>query len=134
RKRSIQDVDDTIHRVVDQALDFVIARQGELHGEVWIALHHWRRRHTSRSIECCRPKRESRAADWEWWKDLADHQQRQSMDLIRVERPGDAVARMDPHFIGKKGQRLPTHVGGLGAHLGMPILLGVKVVRKTHNY
>ena len=44
------------------------------------------------------------------------------MELVGVERPGDAVARMNPDFIRKKRQRLTSFVVTLGSHGSVPSL------------
>ena len=44
------------------------------------------------------------------------------MDLVGVEPPGDAVARMNPDFIRKKRQRLESFVVTLGPHGSEPRL------------
>ena len=43
------------------------------------------------------------------------------MDLVRVERPRDAVARVNPDFIGKKRQSLESFVVTLRSHGSIPL-------------
>lgn len=47
------------------------------------------------------------------------------MNLIRVESPCNAVARVNPNFIGKEGQRLVSFLVTLGSHGRVPLLLRV---------
>ena len=59
-------------------------------------------------------KRESRTAHRKVWKDLAHHQERSSVDFIRAESSGHAVAGVNPDFIGQEGQRLPALARSFG--------------------
>src|SRR5579863_6165928 len=45
------------------------------------------------------------------------------MDVSTVERPGDAVASVNPDFVGKKRDCLPGHILTLTADGGVPVLL-----------
>src|SRR5579872_4177083 len=67
-------------------------------------------------------KRESRTAHRNVWKDLAHHQERSSVDFIRAESSGYAVAGVNPDFIGQEGQRLPALARSFGTDLFARVL------------
>src|SRR6185369_11237126 len=129
----IKNVDYAVHSVVDQALDFIVTRGWETYCESWIALYRWRRGHAGRAIEAGGAKRKSWAPNWEWRKNLSDYQKRDRMNFIRVESPGNAVARMNPNFVRQESQGLPAHVGSFCANFGVPVLLGSNGQRERQN-
>ncbi len=52
------------------------------------------------------------------------------MNVVRVERPCNAVARVNPDFIGKKRQRLVCFPVGLGSHGSVPLRLRVSGAKR----
>ena len=55
------------------------------------------------------------------------------MNVSTGEGPSDAVAGMDPNFVGKEGHRLFGHVCTLTSDGSVPILLGLNAVRQSQD-
>ena len=55
------------------------------------------------------------------------------MNLVRVERPRDAVARVNPDFIGKKRKGLVALAATLSSNGGMPLRLRVSVAKRQDS-
>jgi hypothetical protein len=80
-----------------------------------------------RIIEAGATEREARAARIEVDVLLIRDEERNRVNIIAARRPVDAVASMDPKFIGKECSGLLRHVLALAAELGLPGLLGVNL-------
>src|SRR4029077_15435578 len=65
--------------------------------------------------------------------DLPDSQERDRVNVFAGETPRDAVASMDPNFVGKKRTRLFGHVCALTPDGSVPILLCLNRVGKTQD-
>src|ERR1700745_2815791 len=65
--------------------------------------------------------------------DLPDSQERNRVNVAAGKRPSDAVAGMDPNFVGEKRSRLLGHVCALTPDGSGPILLCLNSVRETQD-
>jgi hypothetical protein len=66
-------------------------------------------------------RRECRAAGCKRSAILPGYEKRYSVDFVRVDGPGDVVARVNPDFIGKEGERLASLIVTLCADGGVPL-------------
>ena len=46
------------------------------------------------------------------------------MDVVSLPRPGNVIARVNPKFVRKKRQRLPSHILTLGTSSCLPLGIG----------
>ena len=110
------------HIFMDQADELEIPGNRENDGK-GLSLHHWWSGHAGRTIVGGWIGRKARTSHIERWARLVGFEKGQGMDIVRVERPLDAVARVNPDFIGKKRQSLDSLVVTLRCHSSVPLRL-----------
>src|SRR5438874_5747539 len=102
--RSIEDMNRSLHVIMNQTNELEITRSGETNRES-LSFDEGRAGYAGRAIEAGGTRRKARASDKEIGALLVGLEKGDSVNVTGVECPGDAVTGMDPDFIGKKCQR-----------------------------
>ena len=119
------------HIFMHQAYQLEISSAWE-RDRVCVGAGEWRGGYAHRVIKAGTAGRNSRTSHLEGRAWLCRSEESHSMDFISVKGPCDAVTSVDPNFIGKKGQRLPSFVMALCSYRGLPCF-GMALGWKHHN-
>src|ERR1044071_6810272 len=115
-----ENVNRSSHVFMNQTDQLEISGIGENDSE-GLSSYHRGSSNAGRTVERRRVARKpgtSISTKWAW---LAGCQKGHGMDIVRVELPGDAVAGVNPDFIGKKRQSLMSFVVSLAPDGGVPL-------------
>ena len=98
------------HVYVNQAHKLEVAGSRESYRKGGLSFHQRTSAHARGAIEAGSGRRTTDLERRTYLNCWARFEKGHRMDLVGVKLPGDAVARVNPDFIGKKGQRLVSQV------------------------
>src|SRR6267154_2575596 len=120
RRGRLKNMDHTGHVRMYQTHKLEIARGREHHFEC-LARDHRRGADACRAIKGSGTDRKSGAPEAEGQANLSGSQEADSVDLVCIDSPLNAVSSVNPEFVRKEGDYLPSFVLALGADRSVPL-------------